>query len=174
MSGLREKHFGEVFLNASASVGGSLEEGFLSSFPEKANSGYDNLERNDSVHAEMEYIKNPKREEGLNHIARYVESFESQSKEIWLVFRNEGTSLSKLIYTTESMDTDADVEKSDRVRYIQVLRPSTWWHWLKTTEAGKETMRSLLWQLVCLHEMCFLFSLHPGIPSLISVNLYRM
>lgn len=154
LSGLREKYFGEVFSNASASVGGSLEEGFLYSFPEKANSGYHTLESNDSVHAEMEYIKPPIREEGLNHIARYIESFESQSKEIWLVFQNEGTSLSKLIYTTESMDTDGDVENSDRVRYIQVLRPSTWWHWLKTTEAGKETMRSLIWQLLMALKSC--------------------
>lgn len=89
-------------------------------------------------------------EEGLNHIARYVESFESRSNEIWLVFRHEGISLSKLMYTTE----DSDEILSGRAGHAQVLHPSKWWHWLKTTKAGQEEMRNLIWQLVCAQK-CF-------------------
>nr|CAD1822491.1 unnamed protein product [Ananas comosus var. bracteatus] len=107
LSGLREKYFGEVFLNASFSLGGwpateaDLEFGCS-----------DSLQMNISVD-EMENIFHPMRkyaknlvmgvhyEEGLKHIARFIESFESETKEIWLVFQNEGLSLSKLIYTAE-------------------------------------------------------------------------
>ena len=89
-------------------------------------------------------------EEGLNRIARYVESFESRSNEIWLVFRHEGISLSKLMYTTE----DSDEIPSGRAGHAQVLHPSKWWHWLKTTKAGQEEMQNLIWQLVCAQK-CF-------------------
>ena len=83
-------------------------------------------------------------EEGLNHIVRYVESFESRSNEIWLVFHYEGTSLSKLMYSIEN----ADEEKVEQKNHVQILRPSKWWHWLKTTEAGQEEMKNLIRQLV--------------------------
>lgn len=88
-------------------------------------------------------------EEGLNHIARYVESFESRSNEIWLVFHHEGVSLSKLLYTAEEVVTDAEKERSEHGKRVQILRPSRWWHWLRTTEAGLEEFRNIIWQLVC-------------------------
>ena len=89
-------------------------------------------------------------EEGLNHIARYVESFESRSNEIWLVFSFEGVSLSKLLYTVEDAHDTAEKVRFEQVKRVQILRPSKWWHWLKTTEEGQEEMRNLIWQLVCL------------------------
>ncbi|KAK4407178.1 putative inactive protein kinase [Sesamum angolense] len=93
-------------------------------------------------------------EEGLNHIARYVESFESRSNEIWLVFRHEGVSLSKLLYTAEEVVTDADKEKSEHGKRVQILRPSRWWHWLRTTEAGQEEFRNIIWQLLMALKSC--------------------
>lgn len=92
-------------------------------------------------------------EEGLDHIARYIESFESKSNEIWLVFHHEGVSLSKLMYTIEEIENKVDEEREENVNHIQVLHPSKWWHWLKTTEAGQEEMRNLIWQLVWLQYM---------------------
>jgi hypothetical protein len=59
-------------------------------------------------------------------------------------------SLSKLIYTVEEFENVSDREKVEEVKRIEVLQPSKWWHWLKTTKAGKEEMRNLIWQLVCL------------------------
>lgn len=96
------------------------------------------------------FLQRATNEEGLNHIARYVESFESRSNEIWLVFHHEGVSLSKLMYSVEDADDNAD--KIGKVKHVQMLHPSKWWHWLKTTEAGQEEMRNLIWQLVCLHN----------------------
>lgn len=116
LSGLREKYFGEVFLNASNSLQGSS-------------------------HGAAD-------EEGLNHIARYVESFESRSNEIWLIFHHEGISLSKLIYTAVEVATEADKERIEHEKRVQILRPSKWWHWLKTTEAGQDELRNLIRQLV--------------------------
>ncbi|KAF8388113.1 hypothetical protein HHK36_026779 [Tetracentron sinense] len=158
LSGLREKYFGELFLNASVSLGGSLSAGLSDYFSEDDSD--DLLESNKSVPHEIGYTWNPENifldefrlqnavyEEGLNHIARYVESFESRSKEIWLVFHHEGISLSKLIYTAE-VENVTDKERGEQVKNVQVLHPSKWWHWLRTTDAGKEEMRDLIWQLV--------------------------
>lgn len=93
-------------------------------------------------------------EEGLKHIARYIESFESKSNEIWLVFRHEGISLSKLLYTADdigSSDGDGTTnENDDHVKHVRILHPSKWWRWLKTTKAGQEEMKNIIWQLVCL------------------------
>lgn len=154
LSGLREKYFGEVFLNASNSLQGS------SSDPDLTWKESQNV--NESVKQEVEdptslkdVIFSEKQlhgavyEEGLNHIARYVESFESQSNEIWLIFRHEGISLSKLIYTAVEVASEADKEKIEHGKRVQILRPSEWWHWLKTTEAGQEEFRNLIRQLVC-------------------------
>lgn len=101
------------------------------------------LRKNESVAQE---------EEGLNHIARYIESFESKSNEIWLVFRHEGISLSKLLYTADDIGSSNGTtnENDDHIKHVRILHPSKWWHWLKTTEAGQEEMRNLIWQLVCL------------------------
>jgi serine/threonine protein kinase len=162
LSGLREKYFGEVFLNASNRLEGLLSAGIPNSVVEESGVGLSGLlETTKSIVDENPWSfenvlpnkfrqKRATNEEGLNHIARYVESFESRSNEIWLVFRHEGVSLSKLLYTVEGVDDYADGERVEQVKHVQILRPSKWWHWLKTTEAGQEEMRSLLWQLVCL------------------------
>lgn len=160
LSGLREKYFGEVFLNASKCLGGLLSAGISNSVVEESGVGLsDLLETTKSMVHQNPWsfgnvlpnkfrLKRATKEEGLNHIARYVESFESRSNEIWLVFHHEGVSLSKLMYTVEDVDNHADGERVEQVKHVQILRPSKWWHWLKTTEAGQEEMRSLMWQLV--------------------------
>lgn len=94
-------------------------------------------------------------EEGLDHIARYIESFESRSNEIWLVFRHEGISLSKLMYTVEDYESKISDEMGDKSNRAQILHPSKWWHWLKKTEAGQNEMRNLIRQLVGLLPSIF-------------------
>ncbi|XP_061338124.1 uncharacterized protein LOC133284991 isoform X2 [Gastrolobium bilobum] len=145
LSGLREKYFGEIFLNASICVEDLLsaaksncvlETSQFGSFPNKFR------------------LQRAMYEEGLNHIARYVESFESRSNEIWLVFSYEGMSLSKLLYTVEDAYDTAEKERFEQVKHAQILRPSKWWHWLKTTEEGQEEMRNLLWQLLLALKSC--------------------
>lgn len=169
LSGLREKYFGEVFLNASFSLGGLLTAS-SSKFHQKA-AEYDDsdlLKTNESLAREIGYTWNPSdiftsnstllspdHEDGLMHIARYVESFESQSKEIWLVFRNEGLSLSKLIYTAEETEITAGKERNEQKNNIQVMHPSQWWHWLRTTEDGKMEMCNIIRQLVRLQHASF-------------------
>lgn len=123
LSGLREKHFGELFLNAY-SISGSSSAAQTSS--------------------ELGLS-----EEGLKHIARYIEYFESRYNDIWLVFHHEGVSLSKLMYTVEEAENSSTGEKAEEASHGQILRPSKWWTWLKTTEPGKEEMRRIIWQLVC-------------------------
>lgn len=162
LSGLREKYFGEMFLNASNSLQGSSSSGepdYIWKLSHCNAHGFKNV--NKSATQEIEEPSSPedvnfgeKRlrgsayEEGLNHIARYVESFESRSNEIWLVFRHEGFSLSKLLYTAEDVVSDADQERGDHGKRVQILRASKWWHWLKTTESGQEELRDIIWQLV--------------------------
>lgn len=168
LSGLREKYFGEVFLNASLSLGGLLSASSSKFYQKEAE--YDDsdlLKRNESLIHEMGNIWNPSdifmhnsrlltadHEEGLMHIARYIESFESRLKEIWLVFRNEGLSLSKLIYTPEETKISSNTERDEYANNIQVMHPSQWWHWLRTTEEGKMEMRNLIWQLLLALKSC--------------------
>ncbi|KAJ7977340.1 Protein phosphatase 2C family protein [Quillaja saponaria] len=159
LSGLREKYFGEVFLNASTCL-----EGLISS---ETPGTYDLVETNESIIHDTEAIwvrenllpnkmklQRDVYEEGLDHIARYVESFESRSNEIWLVFHHEGISLSKLMYTVEEAKGTGKEEGIEDVKRVQILRPSKWWHWLKTTEAGQEEMRSIIWQLLMALKSC--------------------
>ena len=164
LSGLREKHFGEVFLNASKCLGGLPRARALSTYLKESRLGfYDLIEANEYMAhntgnswsfenmVQDKFSLNPGfYEEGLNHIARFVESFESRSNEIWLVFHYEGMSLSKLLYTLKEVDKNADEERAENGTHAQMLYPSKWWHWLKTTEAGQEEMRSIIWQLVSL------------------------
>ncbi|KAK6937572.1 Protein kinase domain [Dillenia turbinata] len=164
LSGLREKYFGEIFLNASMNVGAELSEDMSkgstwnsevlmeinrTEFYQMGHSlGHGNIFKN---------IVKPQTnvfEEGLNHIARYVESFESQSNEIWLVFHYEGLSLSKLIYTMEEIEKEVSGGREEQVKHVQILRPSKWWKWLKTTEAGEEEMRNIIWQLLMALKSC--------------------
>lgn len=181
LSGLREKYFGEVFLNASTSLGDFHFSATSNTFLEESRSNFlDLLETNESVVRDLgnswsfeTKFSNKSRyerasfEAGLNHIARYVESFESQSNEVWLVFRHEGISLSKLMYTVEEVEISPEEEKTEKVKEAQVLRPSKWWHWLKTTEAGQDEMRNLIWQLVCLRAN---FSLCQTVSETLVIN----
>lgn len=158
LSGLREKYFGEIFLNASSSLGDQLSTKISHSFLKESRA---NIRADSKINGSAFHIQNMKtfdnnlvsgldqmtsHEEGLDHIARYVESFESQSGDVWLVFHHEGMSLSKLIYTAEQVGDKE--EGSEQKKQSQVLYPSKWWNWLKTTKAGKEEMRNLIWQLV--------------------------
>ncbi|KAL2510733.1 Protein phosphatase 2C family protein [Abeliophyllum distichum] len=168
LSGLREKYFGEIFLNASTSLSGSLSvEVSDFSWKKTRPEVYGFMQTNKSVEEETEdplsledRLFRKKRkigaafEEGLNHIARYVESFESRSNEIWLVFCHEGVSLSKLLYTAEEVVPDADKERDEHRKRVQILHPSKWWHWLKTTEVGQEEMRNIIWQLLMALKSC--------------------
>ncbi|XP_013692669.1 uncharacterized protein LOC106396741 isoform X2 [Brassica napus] len=134
LSGLREKHFGELFLNAY-SISGSSSSAQTSS-PQSASSELDLSE------------------EGLKHIARYIESFESRYNDIWLVFHHEGVSLSKLMYTVEEAENIPAGEKAEEASHGQILRPSNWWTWLKTTDSGKEEIRRIIWQLLLGLKAC--------------------
>ena len=62
-------------------------------------------------------------------------------------------SLSKLMYTVEEAEHNATEDKVEEGRQAQVLRPSKWWHWLKTTEEGQEEMHNLIRQLVHLTDL---------------------
>ncbi|KAE9589184.1 hypothetical protein Lal_00000408 [Lupinus albus] len=147
LSGLREKHFGEIFLNASICFEDLLSAGKSKCVLETSQFGSENSFPNKFGHQRAIH------EEGLRHIARYVESFESRSNEIWLVFSYEGLSLSKLLYTVEDAKT-VENEKNEEAEHAQILRPSKWWHWLKTTEEGQEEMRNLIWQLLMALKSC--------------------
>ncbi|XP_017979335.1 PREDICTED: uncharacterized protein LOC18613280 isoform X4 [Theobroma cacao] len=159
LSGLREKYFGEVFLNASRNLESFPSAEVLEPFLEESQSVFnDPLDMNPELGITWSSEKigwhKAAYEEGLNHIARYVESFESRSNEIWLVFHYEGMSLSKLMYTVEEAEKNATEEKVEEVKQVQVLRPSKWWHWLKTTEEGHEEMRNLIQQLLVALKSC--------------------
>ncbi|VVB06715.1 unnamed protein product [Arabis nemorensis] len=134
LSGLREKHFGELFLSAFNISGSSSATQTSSS---------------QSASSELDLS-----EEGLKHIARYIEYFESRYNDIWLVFHHEGVSLSKLMYTVEEADNSSAGEKAEKASHGQILRPSKWWTWLKTTESGKEEMRRIIWQLLLGLKAC--------------------
>ncbi|XP_019101765.1 PREDICTED: uncharacterized protein LOC104788671 isoform X2 [Camelina sativa] len=134
LSGLREKHFGELFLNAYNKKRSSSASQTSSSKPASSELGLS--------------------EEGLKHIARYIEYFESRYNDIWLVFHHEGVSLSKLIYTVEEVENGSAGEKAEEASHGQILRPSKWWTWLKTTESGKEEMRRIIWQLLLGLKAC--------------------
>ncbi|XVF80840.1 hypothetical protein PTKIN_Ptkin15bG0107400 [Pterospermum kingtungense] len=164
LSGLREKYFGEVFLNASRNLGSFPSAEVSEPFLDESQSGFDDMldmnselgitSSSENIYLNQFGLQRAAPEEGLNHIARYVESFESRSNEIWLVFHHEGTSLSKLMYTVEEAENNSTEEKVEEVKQVQVLRPSKWWHWLKTTEEGQEEMRNLIRQLLVALKSC--------------------
>lgn len=144
MSGLREKYFGELFSNASRTLEGLMRTETTSTIAsvDMQMDPYIHLEKNISAY-----------EEPLKHVVRFIESFESESREIWLVYRNEGRSLSKLIYTAQETKLVTGTD-NERVRHIQVLQPSKWWHWLRTTKDGQKQMQNLLWQLLMGLKAC--------------------
>ncbi|CAH9051479.1 unnamed protein product [Cuscuta epithymum] len=165
LSGLREKHFGELFLNASALLGGPLpgrgsyyfsKDTYLESHRHLVEGNLTDLEMGETfenIYGGRTDLMQSTYEDGLDHIARYVESFESRSNEIWLVFRHEGVSLSKILYTAEVV-SNAEGMTNEQAKNVQILHPSKWWHWLKTTEAGKEEMCNLIWQLLMALKSC--------------------
>ncbi|KAL0925846.1 hypothetical protein M5K25_004217 [Dendrobium thyrsiflorum] len=168
LSGLREKYFGEIFLNASFSLRDIPMTGLSTTFSKEGEIHSDNLIWNDTADVGAKTcgydmrstdvgnfkMAKAKCEEGLKHIARFVESFESESNEIWLVFHTEGLSLSKLIYTAEEMNSVNTDETGENVKRIQMVHPSKWWHWLRTTEAGKKEMQGLVLQLLMAIKSC--------------------
>ncbi|KAL5204664.1 hypothetical protein ABZP36_009535 [Zizania latifolia] len=143
LSGLREKYFGELFSNASITL-----EGLSNAESSTAFSVDMRFDPHIFAESSMSFTEEP-----LKHVARFIESFESELKEIWLVYRNEGRSLSKLIYTAEETKLVTG-NNNERVRYIQVLQPSKWWYWLRTTKAGQKQMQNLLWQLLMGLKAC--------------------
>ncbi|RAL42159.1 hypothetical protein DM860_011942 [Cuscuta australis] len=167
LSGLREKHFGELFLNASTLLGGPLsargscfsKDAYPVPRGHLVESNLVGWKLNEFWNAENTYVRRNEvmqstYEEGLDHIARYVESFESRSNDIWLVFQHEGVSLSKILYTAEEVVSSSEGMGNEQVKNVQILHPSKWWHWLKTTEAGQEEMRILIWQLLIALKSC--------------------
>ncbi|KAK7393502.1 hypothetical protein VNO78_22060 [Psophocarpus tetragonolobus] len=148
LSGLREKYFGEIFLNASTCFEDPLSAG-------KANCVLETSQIGPEKSFPKKFcLQRTTCEEGLHHIARYVESFESQANEIWLVFSYEGVSLSKLLYAVEDAYGTAEKERLEQDKHVQILHPSKWWHWLKTTEEGQAEMRNLIWQLLLALKAC--------------------
>uniref|UniRef100_A0A0E0F735 protein-serine/threonine phosphatase n=1 Tax=Oryza meridionalis TaxID=40149 RepID=A0A0E0F735_9ORYZ len=143
LSGLREKYFGELFSNASRTLEALSRAESSTAFSVDS-------QLNPHIFAEnnMSFTEEP-----LKHIARFIESFESELKELWLVYRHEGRSLSKLIYTAEETKLVTG-NNNERVRHIQVLQPSKWWYWLRTTKAGQKQMQNLLWQLLMGLKAC--------------------
>ncbi|KAL3699624.1 hypothetical protein R1sor_017646 [Riccia sorocarpa] len=169
LSGLREKYFGEIFLNASrdkaraakhaASLSCAPSNPFsASSFGfcpwRRLNSSQSYKRPNSEARGPSgDDFRRSTSDEGLEHIARYVESFEVVGpKELWLVFRNEGKSLSSLLYSSERAEVEPDLDGADR--FFTVVQSSPWWHWLKTTSAGRKEMRSLLRQLLLAVKAC--------------------
>lgn len=161
LSGLREKYFGQLFLNESISAKATrrTQDSFISSssacgtpkmFYWKAYCKF----RNSFGFYAVVNATNPDGDAGagLDHIARYVESFELPGKkDLWLVFHNEGKSLSSLLYTARSGGDPADEAE---LGGFKVLQPSQWWRWLKTTDAGRSEMRSIIHQLVLAVKEC--------------------
>ncbi|TYK30101.1 putative protein phosphatase 2C 51 isoform X2 [Cucumis melo var. makuwa] len=134
LSGLREKYFGEIFFNASTCLGDVLSTGTSNFVFEESPWGSKDLLTKD---------------ESLCHKVGETRHFENISPNRFQANRviyEEGTSLSKLMYSIEN----ADEEKVEQKNHVQILRPSKWWHWLKTTEAGQEEMKNLIRQLLLL------------------------
>ncbi|KAG0570157.1 hypothetical protein KC19_6G142700 [Ceratodon purpureus] len=154
LSGLREKHFGEVFLNET-DVSMRIDQGYLNSDLGVNGKGF-HWTGSWSVKKVLEFLnfanvssQTEDPNSGLDHIARYVESFEWPGKELWLVFRYEGKSLSSLLY-----NAGVDAEDDRDLKGFKVVQPSPWWRWLKTTEDGRSEMRSIIHQLLLAVKAC--------------------
>ena len=99
------------------------------------------------------------------NIARFVESFE-HGKDLWLVFQNEGVSLSSLLYTPDSTPREEvqtspqgdtkyhNKNKNKNKNEYQVLAPSPWWVWLITSSEGQTASKALLCQLMMALATC--------------------
>ena len=62
--------------------------------------------------------------------------------------------MSKLIYTADERHQNTEKEESTTRENFQILQPSSWWHWMRQTEEGKEVMRSLIQQLLWAAKAC--------------------
>jgi serine/threonine protein kinase len=165
LSGLREKHFGQIFLNESLAareraakpVGHHLHDPVLAHDCANFRTSFWNpfCYSKRTVVTASGNGSHPEYESGagLAHIARYVESLEMPGKqEFWLVFHNEGQSLASLLYTA---GTGGKAEDDDgELGGFKVVQPSPWWRWLKTTDAGRTEMRSIMHQLLLAVKEC--------------------
>lgn len=78
----------------------------------------------------------------LEHIARFRESFITND-EIWLVFRHEGKSLYSMMYSGNSNNEG-----------LQLMQPTDWWLWMKTTHEGQKEMQIIIYQILLGLQAC--------------------
>jgi len=72
------------------------------------------------------------------HIARYMHTFERTQPtgiERWLVFRDEGESLERLLYAS-----DGEAESTG----LQLVTQSEWWREMRETVSGRHTLKTIL------------------------------
>ena len=86
------------------------------------------------------------------HIARFVESFE-RGKDLWLVFHNEGVSLSSLLYGPTAGE-EVQTSAQGGANGYQVVASSPWWVWLRTSSEGQAASKALLRQLMMALSVC--------------------
>eukprot|EP00898_Chlorokybus_atmophyticus_P008559 jgi/Chlat1/8704/Chrsp88S08082 len=90
-------------------------------------------------------------EEDVGHIVEFHESFERNGgAELWLVFEDAGTALASMLYAPVADFTDPDSSLGG----MRLVEPSSYWRWLKTTEAGQYATRNLLQQLLQALRFC--------------------
>ncbi|GAQ78178.1 Protein phosphatase 2C family protein [Klebsormidium nitens] len=131
LSGLREKFFGEMLMNASATW---QHEQTTAHAEPSANPGSGGTQAQGSGG-------------DYSHLVRYIDSFEMHSgRELWLVFRDEGKSLRDWMY-------DSPAPSGDRPG-LGVVTPSAWWRWLRTDVRGRQEMKSIMWQLLAALRTC--------------------
>lgn len=93
-------------------------------------------------------------------MARYIEHFYRNAStsslsargqlELWIVFRDEGTSLRRFLYSPREQRRAGTRPKSRRDVGAPPLlfEPSEFWRQLRTAEGGPEVIRGLLRQIV--------------------------
>lgn len=94
---------------------------------------------------------------GCAHIVRFIESFQQgmgADAWLWLVFRDEGTSLHSLMYSSRGSPAEQSRSQShggakrtlDPV--LSVMEPSSWWLALRRSREGNEVLRQLVKQML--------------------------
>ena len=76
---------------------------------------------------------------GQPFVARYVDYFKTID-DYWLIFRDEGISLQKLMYASS-------IQSNAETSYI-LLSPSAIWKKLRTTSNGKRTLKGIILQII--------------------------
>ncbi|KAK9815399.1 hypothetical protein WJX72_003040 [[Myrmecia] bisecta] len=92
---------------------------------------------------------------GYDHLVRFMESFEAGT-DLWLVFRDEGTSLHSLMYSStlhtnpfpDSAQPPGPEGRAPGGGGVQMLQPSAWWWRLRQASEGEGVIRDLLFQLI--------------------------